>query len=201
MIIALPMTNPQFNKEEFDFMSNAELLLRKRAIQDKVFQLLEKTQDEIDSVIDQEVKTQLTSGKISRGENYRGLPYLILDHPADFKINNIFACRTMFLWGEFFSATVHLQGYWLKEYRAWLKDIIDEIELSEVYISKGTSPWHYHYNEDNYALLTKQSIEDAMNNAFVKISKRIPLNNYPLIHEIAKEFYQPFLNRLTLKHF
>jgi hypothetical protein len=195
------MTSLQFTTEEFDIMSNAELLLRKRVIQDKVFQLLEKTQHEIDTGIDADLKTRFPSGKISRGENYRGLPYLILDHPAHFKINDIFACRTMFLWGKFFSVTVHLQGYWLKEYRTFLNEIIGEIELSEVYVSKGTSPWHYHYAEDNYVPLTGQALEESFNAEFIKVSKRIPLKNYNLMPVLAHKFYQPFLNRLTLKQF
>lgn len=180
-------------------MSDADLLLRKRVIQDKVFQLLEKTQHEIDTIIDQALSKHFASGKISRGENYRGLPYLILDHPAHFKIDDIFACRTMFLWGEFFSVTVHLQGYWLKEFHTSLYEIIDEIDQSELYVSKGTTPWHYHYEEDNYALLTKQDLGVAMNNTFIKISKRLPLSDYLLLHEIAREFYKPFLSRLTSK--
>ena len=50
------------------------------------------------------------SGKISKGENYLGLPYAILDYPAIFKKENVFAIRTMFWWGNFFSITLHISG-------------------------------------------------------------------------------------------
>ena len=50
------------------------------------------------------------SGKISRGENYRGLPYLILDYPAYFSQKDIFAFRTMFWWGHFFQCRTTSTG-------------------------------------------------------------------------------------------
>jgi hypothetical protein len=53
---------------------------------------------------------QCLNGKISRGENYQLLPYIILDYPSYFSRNNIFAVRTMFWWGNFFSITLHLSG-------------------------------------------------------------------------------------------
>ncbi|UYQ93351.1 hypothetical protein MKQ68_25030 [Chitinophaga horti] len=48
--------------------------------------------------------------KISKGERYRDLPYVILDYPRYFKGNNIFAIRTLFWWGRCFSLTLHLSG-------------------------------------------------------------------------------------------
>src|SRR4051812_18837239 len=49
-------------------------------------------------------------GKISRGERYKELPYVILDYPRHFSKADIFAFRTMFWWGHYFSATLHLSG-------------------------------------------------------------------------------------------
>ena len=43
--------------------------------------------------------------KISKGENYNGFPYVIMDYPATFSKENIFALRTMFWWGNFISIT------------------------------------------------------------------------------------------------
>ena len=193
------MTDSHFNKEEFDFMSNAELLLRKRVIQEKVFQLLEKTQHEIDTVISPELKSQFPSGKISRGENYRGLPYLILDHPAHFRIDDIFACRTMFLWGNFFSTTIHLEGKHLEDNRAILADILTDIDPTHLYTSCGKTPWHYHYEVDNYTPFRAEKIAGLANEKFVKVSKKINLQDYADLSQIAKEFYKPFLSKLKIQ--
>ena len=54
--------------------------------------------------------------KISRGEKYRGLPYVMLDHPRSFTPHDILAVRTLFWWGHFFSVTLHLRGRWLERF-------------------------------------------------------------------------------------
>src|SRR6187402_1143085 len=51
-----------------------------------------------------------TDPKISRGENYKGLPYVILDYPRLFGREDVFAVRTMFWWGHSFHVTLHLKG-------------------------------------------------------------------------------------------
>ena len=42
------------------------------------------------------------SPKISRGEQYLGLPYVMLDYPRIFSKENVFAIRTFFWWGNYF---------------------------------------------------------------------------------------------------
>lgn len=48
--------------------------------------------------------------KVSRGENYRGLPWVMLDFPRVFGRADVFAIRTMFWWGHGFNITLHLKG-------------------------------------------------------------------------------------------
>jgi hypothetical protein len=50
--------------------------------------------------------------KISRGENYKGLPWVMLDYPRVFGKEDVFAIRTMFWWGHAFNVTLHLKGEW-----------------------------------------------------------------------------------------
>jgi hypothetical protein len=49
------------------------------------------------------------SYKVTRGENYQGLPYIVLDYPkisgTDFPI----VMRTMFWWGKYFSFNIIIQ--------------------------------------------------------------------------------------------
>ena len=56
--------------------------------------------------------------KISKGENYNGFPYVIMDYPATFGKENIFALRTMFWWGNFISISLHLKGKYKEMYAA-----------------------------------------------------------------------------------
>src|ERR1700744_546088 len=52
--------------------------------------------------------------KISKGENYKGLPWVMLDYPRVFGREEVFAIRTMFWWGHGFSVTLHLKGKFQK---------------------------------------------------------------------------------------
>ncbi len=55
--------------------------------------------------------------KISRGEQYRELPYVILDYPKVFGKDGVLALRTMFWWGKYFSVTLHISGQYKQQYQ------------------------------------------------------------------------------------
>jgi len=61
------------------------------------------------------------SPKISRGENYLGLPYLVLDYPRLFRPDAVLAIRTFFWWGHFFSSTLQLSGGYKTEFLSRLQ--------------------------------------------------------------------------------
>ncbi len=47
-------------------------------------------------------KLQYVSPKISKGENYLGLPYVMFDYPRYFSAEDIIGCTMFFLVGKFF---------------------------------------------------------------------------------------------------
>src|SRR5450755_2986522 len=51
-----------------------------------------------------------TPPRISKGENYKGLPWVVLDYPRAFGRLDVLAVRTLFWWGNYFSVTLHLKG-------------------------------------------------------------------------------------------
>src|SRR5688572_25425075 len=109
----------RLSAKEAELIGNAEIILTKNAILRKVNELLAVLQQEQRNLIMASAATLpigvvRSSPKISRGENYKGLPYQVLDHPRVFEQENIAAVRTMFLWGNFFSVTLHLSGNYKK---------------------------------------------------------------------------------------
>jgi len=185
----------QLNDREFEIIQNKEFLIAKATAISKITGILSKTRKELkkflseNSLLFPDISVFKTD-KISRGENYLGLPYLVLDYPAVFSREGIFAYRTMFWWGNFFSATLHLDGDYLNYYRHKLINKLDELELLQIYIGIGDSPWQYHYEKDNYLLLSpehKKHIEDC---TFLKLSKKINLKSWDKIPEISLSFYQ-----------
>src|SRR5262245_60824558 len=98
---------------EMELVSSPEIILTKNAILQKIklfFEGLQVKQSEILKDYSAQLPEDILkiSPKISKGENYKGLPWLVLDNPRFFQHKNIFAIRTMFWWGNFFSITLHL---------------------------------------------------------------------------------------------
>ena len=114
-------TKIRLSAKEMELVTNADWILTKNGIIDKGKTLFGELQEEliahlktISSLLPVDV-TRIPP-KISKGENYNGLPYLILDYPRIFDKQNIFAIRTLFWWGNFFSITLHLGGVHKDEY-------------------------------------------------------------------------------------
>lgn len=129
-------------------------------------------------------------GKISKGENYRQLPYLVLDYPADFNGEHLFAFRTMFWWGHFFSATLHLQGDYLNQYRNTIGHNITKLMNQDIYIGIGNSPWEYHYGKDNYTLLNTDHQSHIQTCDFLKISQKYELTDWQKVPRQVFQFYE-----------
>src|SRR5437868_2887523 len=122
------------SSNEMELVTNAEWILTKNGIMDKARWLLESLQVQMKDYLGNQPgiadTTVYGTPKISRGENYQGLPYLVLDYPRVFNKSNILAIRTMFWWGNFFSTTLHLAGHYK--------------ELSERKILSGTDLLKHH---------------------------------------------------------
>lgn len=110
--------------------------------------------------------------KLSRGENYLGLPYMILDYPAVFDKENVFAIRTMFWWGHYFSITLHLKGTYRFRY---LPSLLERIPR--------TGEWHLAVTEDEWvhavgegAYVVWNGVADTL--PYFKIASVLPLERW-----------------------
>jgi hypothetical protein len=140
----------QLSPAEQRLIVNAEIILTKNRVMEKMLQLLEGVQAEMLLHIQTFSKPHAFEipPKISRGENYRGLPYLVLDYPRIFRPDAVFAIRTFFWWGHFFSSTLQLSGVYKTQYRPQLDAAFTT--FSNHYIGINTDPWQHHFEPDNY---------------------------------------------------
>src|SRR5438105_15186190 len=108
----------RLSSKEMELVTNADWILTKNTIIEKTKILFGELQEVMTSTFNPVAANDYTRvpPKISKGENYRGLPYLILDYPRLFEKENILAIRTMFWWGNFFSITLHLAGSYKKQH-------------------------------------------------------------------------------------
>ena len=93
--------------------------------------------------------------KISKGENYKGLPYLVLDYPRYFGKDDHFAIRSMFWWGNFFSITLHLSGIYKKMYENKIEASFTLLKEESFFIGISDDQWEHHFETSNYLPLEK----------------------------------------------
>ena len=126
--------------------------------------------------------------KISKGENYQGLPYLVLDYPRYFEKNDHFAIRTMFWWGNFFSTTLYLSGSNKKIYEDKIGSCFTLLQQEDFFIGVNADQWEHHFESSNY--LPLKEMNDAgfkkhvRDKEFIKLAKRFSLEEWDNAEDI-----------------
>jgi hypothetical protein len=202
------MYNPtklRLSAEEMDLVNDTKWILTKHRIVKKVYELF----GEINDMMKNEVARReylfpeslnSQAGKISKGENYQMLPYVILDYPSFFVKDNIFAVRTMFWWGNFFSITLHLSGY----HKAKLISNpfnFSFLKKNNFFICAGEDEWEHHFEEANYALattITDAEYNEIMKQGFFKVAKKLPLTQWDNAGDFIMKSFGEILELLQL---
>lgn len=191
--------------EERALVFNADWLHMKHGIMDKVMLLLGQVQDAI-TVLPAwqqwpEAGPALALGaKMSKGERYKDLPYVILDYPRLFSREDIFALRTMFWWGHDFTATLHLAGHSLARHRARLERAKPALEAAgaQLYILEE-DPWHHEVGAGIYqplSMVSQAAWEQALDKDFVKLARSFDLGEWEQVITGAAGFYGAVLSVL-----
>ena len=192
--------------KELGFLFDTEFLSAKSIILKKIENLLKETESEIFNYLKTTPhsfpsETLLKSGKISRGENYEGFPYLILDYPRLNTTESLLLYRTMFWWGNFFSCTIHLKGKILKDLKDEILNSLEIFRSDEYLIFKGNNEWIHNLNDSSYTPINSLNKKEwgaiIESQSFLKISKRINLNSYPQLTQISLEILSKFTELLN----
>ncbi len=139
-------------------MKNAEIILTKNVVLEKVKALLEDMQREQVDFVQRTASGSLLFSippKISKGENYRGLPYKVLDFPRLFGQEDIFAIRLLFWWGHYFSATLHLSGRYKSESLPFIIQNLPLLAKKGYYLGIHPDPWLHHIEPHTYKPLSE----------------------------------------------
>ena len=95
-------------------------------------------------------KTDTELGKISKGENYKGLPYLILDYPRLFSQEGVLAFRTMFWWANGFYFTFHVSGIYLEQYKQAFDEAFELWQKQDIFYYKYDEEWKHEVQSPYY---------------------------------------------------
>lgn len=186
-------TKIQLSPEESELVQNSGWILSKHLIIKKVYEMFGELSHDLKG-LSKPISGNLPdginlNGKISKGENYLMLPYVILDQPSFFGKEKIFAVRSMFWWGNFFSITFHLSGSFKDDYVKDVGGIYSFLRDNDFFICTGNDQWQHHFDEDNYrpvSLLSINEFTEILSRDFFKVSKKISLAEWNDAHEFLK---------------
>lgn len=190
----------KLSHDELQILQNKEFLLLKNEVTGKVIACLAG----IERCLREEVakssfpfpeRTLLKTGKISKGEQYRGLPYFILDYPRLFSKTEVFSFRTMLWWGNHFGCTFHISGACLQDHKdAFLRNAT---ATDEVFFCVNKHPWEYHFENDNFLPLNQLKRTDILEhiekNDFIKIGAFIPVKRWNEYESFTIKCFARFL--------
>jgi len=185
------MANVKLSQRELDLVTDADLILTKNDIIAKVYDLFGELSEyavkAADNVLSEEIKS--ISPKISKGENQEGLPWVMLDYPRYFSNEHVFAIRSFFWWGNFFSITLHVKGKFRRQFQ--INNF--KSEISDWYLCCNAEEWQQHFREDNYQLLDHFSDDQINKMSFVKLAKKIPLQEWDDVELFLKDAFARIL--------
>ncbi len=187
---------------ELTIASDRDIILTKRIVMETASHLFSAQIPFINNAFPQQIKEGLPAighPKISRGENYKGFPYVIMDYPALFNKDDVFAQRTMFWWGHFFSITLHLSGKY--------KELYSEVVLrhllhtgDDVYVCVGEKEWEHYFEKSNYRAYSSLQPEERdalLQKSFLKVALKYELHHWNMMQSMLPEGYTKIFNLLS----
>ena len=179
--------------EELSLVMDPGIILTKNAIIEKVCELFGVLAEEQKQISWPE-EARAVAPKISKGENYKGLPYVVLDFPRLFTSDHVLAMRTHFWWGNYFSVTLHLKGQYCKMKQERLMEGFEMLAETGHLLCVDEDEWQHEIREPFYIQLRSMGYEkyqhSITSSSFIKIAKPFPLQEWNHISGLLKEEQQ-----------
>jgi hypothetical protein len=132
--------------------------------------------------------------KISKGEQYERLPYVMLDFPRIFDKENVFAVRCFFWWGNFFSINFQVSGKFKEKYFSSENDIV---KFKEWMFCVNEDPWKHDFNPNNFLPFDQINSNQQLKRSFIKTAKKIPLSEWNNAYSFYKKSFSEVISNLT----
>ena len=196
------MTKIQLSAEEMQLVKDPSWILTKHRVIAKVYELFGSLADQMQAtllaqqaVLPAEVLS--LPPKISKGEQYEALPYVVLDYPRIFSKQDVFAIRSFFWWGNYFSITWHLKGKYLQMYAGSLAAALHELPWAGYVLSTSGNEFSFNLEGKNYvplASMPPQFHEGISEAPFLKLSFKIPFDQWMEAEEKMLNAFKAFLS-------
>ncbi|PWT78350.1 MAG: hypothetical protein C5B59_01900 [Bacteroidetes bacterium] len=196
-------TKIQFSREELALMTEAEWILTKNTIIRKAQEMFGLLHQDMHRMINQSsipIEVKETNAKISRGENYQGLPFVILDYPRLFNKNDTFAIRILFWWAHYFTVTLHLKGKYKNDFLPAVMRNLPQFIENNFYVGVSDDEWIHALEEKAYMPLREIEMKDVKTKlnqqGFLKLTAKIGLIEINQVDEKILNLVQKILMAL-----
>ncbi|GAO41539.1 hypothetical protein [Flavihumibacter petaseus] len=199
----------QLSGKEQELVEDAAFILTKNVIIQKVMQLLGEHHEWALQFLESRRKTLPAScfalpPKLSRGERYRELPWVMLDLIRDFNREQTLAVRQFFWWGNFFSSTLQVSG----KFKALVVENISTLPpevTATLYYGVHPSPWEHDFSADNYQPLNAINMEmlkeTLMRQDVLKLARQLPLQAWSDTPAFLESSFRYWLELLAEKRY
>lgn len=197
--------------QERQTIQNTKFFQLKRSATEKVIATFSSIQEKIKASkafqnfpFPSEMDTEI--GKISKGENYNGLPYVILDFPRFFSQKGVFAFRVMFHWGHGFYATLHLSGQYFDVFQLMITDIAQRFIDQDIWIFQADEEWIHEVEFPYFIEFDEMKVhlrDWQTERRLLKIASRLELEEFNQLEDWAIGVFELFFNhkfQITIKH-
>lgn len=190
--------------EEINLVCDTHWLLTKNSIIEKTKGMFGELAAQLQRELDQNrhllpEAVRLFSPKVFKGEYYQGLPYVMLDYPRVFTRDEVFAIRTMFWWGNFFSVTLQLKGSYQRMFTDALIKGKELLVRHNFHASVSGDEWRHDFEPENYQPLSSGDtlLQQAINGEFLKIAVRIPVAQWNDAANVIAGYHKMLVGLLT----
>jgi hypothetical protein len=196
-------TKIMLSEDELQLVQNSGWILTKNAIIEKVYAMFGNIAHELQGYVNAHQYAipeacLANTAKISKGEKYEELPYVMLDYPRFFTRDEIVAIRNFFWWGNYFSTTLHVRGQHRHKVAKSILDKFEYLSAKNFYFSTGDE-WVHNVDNKSYSLLSdysKTSLSDALEKSnFIKLAVKFPLKEWSIAE---KQLETSSIEMLTL---
>lgn len=195
-------TKLALSPKEQELVCNTDWILTKQTITEKIVELFSALLVSMQQVTSAKKnnlpqKVFATDPKISKGENYKGLPYVMLDYPRYFNKENTLAIRTLFWGGNFFSLNLQLSGKTKNEAVSNLIMHFSMLQQNDYWICTNNHPWDHYFEDGNYVPIQKitkaQFITMLKQESFVKIGRKISIQHWDTVNQFVEQTFEEML--------
>jgi len=190
----------QLSADEWQLVQNSAWILTKHAVIGKVYHLFGQLAHEVQASLQRPhglpPEALHLSPKISKGEQYRRLPWVVLDYPRHFSREHVLAIRQFFWWGHYFSTTLQLKGRFQQELAPAIMQAALAGKLAGHYWSAGGDEFNFDVRE-GYTAADKQLPTEAQlqNGSFVKLTILHPFEEW---NEMPARLLQASIHFITM---